>query len=68
MCSIRLSAFSLIEKKHFFEKEECNIPYSRLVQLVFNKGESVGGGKEKRLSSIPFPASLLDTVIVVDSF
>ena len=25
MCSIRLSAFSLVEKKHFFEKEECNV-------------------------------------------
>lgn len=25
MCSIRLPAFSLVEKKHFFEKEECNV-------------------------------------------
>lgn len=35
---------------------EHNISYSRLVQLVFNKGESVRGGKEK-LPSTPVPVS-----------
>ena len=36
MCSIRLSAFSLVEKKHFFEKEECNVADIRTRILAIN--------------------------------
>jgi len=36
MCSIRLSAFSLIEKEHFFVEEECNVVYIRTRKLAIN--------------------------------